>query len=599
MAFDQDFIERVRNAHNIVDYISSFTALKRSGSTYMGLCPFPSHREKTPSFSVSEDKQIYHCFGCHKGGNLITFLMEYQGMSFPQAVETLATKAGIPIPEQVSPDAQKKRDEKTEMTKVNALAKDMWAKELKRLPETAPVKAYLKKRRLTPEIIEEFELGWAPDSWNFMVGHLAQHKHPVNLGESAGLVRRKDANRTYDYFRARLMFPIVSPTGDTLGFGGRCLGDETPKYLNSPDTPLFSKGKVLFGLNHSAKHIRAEDQVIVVEGYMDFLALYQAGIKNVVAVLGTALTNDHCRLIQRFSKNVLVLFDGDSAGIRAAERSLAILLANDLLPKWCLLPDEFDPDEFIQERGKPAFQEALQKSEEMFLGLLGHWMKSFKYQNYEKIQVVQKVAPILQVIKNQALRELYLSELCLRLRVENSWLLKALDQNKQQYTTEINPSPVPKASSAKVPVKSETISLKGLSRAELDLLGLLLKSQGYLAKLDQENIMELASAGFAKIITLAKNYLAHFPDDFNKLAGYISSMVDTPSIVTQYEKRSSSIADAKTEQKLFTDCVNWIRSQKYKEKAKEMHYKLQQNASPQELEQFMNINKKKHGILST
>lgn len=598
MAFDQDFIERVRNAHNIVDYISSFTQLKRSGSTYMGLCPFPSHREKTPSFSVSEDKQIYHCFGCQKGGNLITFLIEYQGMSFPQAVETLANKAGIPIPEKANPESAKKRDEKNQLYSVNALAKDSWAKELKKLPETSPVKTYLKKRGLSAEIIAEFELGWAPDSWNFMVQALVKNKIQMNLGEAAGLVRRKDA-RFYDYFRSRLLFPIVSNTGEVLGFGGRGLRDQdSPKYLNSPDTPLFSKGKVLFGLNHSAKHIRAEDQVIVVEGYMDFLALYQAGIKNVVAVLGTALTHDHCRLLQRFSKNVLVLFDGDSAGIRAAERSLAILLANDLLPKWCLLPDEFDPDEYIRERGKSAFQEALQKSEEMFLGLLTFWMKNFSYQNYEKIQVVQKVAPILQVIKNQALRELYLNELCLRLRVENPWLLKALDQNKQQMNTEINPTGVEKQSSEQ-PAKTEKVSLKGLSKAELDLMGLMLKSADYIKKLDQENISEISSQGFAKMVALAKNYLEHFPDDFNKLAGYISSMVDTPSIVTQYEKRSSSYTDAKTEHKLFVDCVNWIRSQKYKEKAKEMHYKLQQNATPQELEQFMNINKKKHGILDT
>ena len=207
---------------------------------------------------------------------------------------------------------------------------------------------------------------------------------------------------------------------------------------------------------------------------MDFLALYQAGIKNVVAVLGTALTHDHCRLLQRFSKNVLVLFDGDNAGIKAAERSLAILLANDLLPKWCLLPDEFDPDEYIQEHGKSAFQEALQKSEEMFLGFLNFWMKNFSYQNYEKIQIVQKVAPILQVIKNQSLRELYLNELCLRLRVESSWLLKALDQNKQQLNAEINPIDDLKQSSEQT-IKTEKVSLKGLSKAELDIMGLMLK----------------------------------------------------------------------------------------------------------------------------
>lgn len=602
MKFDQDFIERVRNAHNIVDFIATHTTLKKSGAQYMGLCPFPSHREKTASFSVSEDKQIYHCFGCGKGGNLITFLQEYQGMSFPQAIEFLANKAGIALPEESNKNYDKQKAERNETHKLNDFACKTFAKELKRMGDASPVKSYLKKRGLSLDVVEEFSLGWAPDSWNHLVNELGSNKLSISAAEVAGLVRRKNSStevRFYDYFRARLMFPILSPSGEVLGFGGRTLGDENPKYLNSPDTPVFNKGRVLFGLNKTAKFIRAQDQVIVVEGYMDFLALYQAGIQNVVAVLGTALTNDHCRLLQRFTKNVLVLFDGDSAGIRAAERSLPILLSNDLLPRWCKLPDELDPDEYLQTHGPAKMIAALQKSEEMFLELLNMWMQKFSYQNYEKVQLVNKVAPILQQIKNISLKELYLKELCLRLRVDQNWLVKSLNQNKPDFEPKTNRSMPDQDSQSMGSTVQEKIATKGFSKAELDLLGLVLSKPNYLELLEQQNLENYPNKNYAKLISLAKTYRTHFPDDFNKLAGYISSMVDTPSIVTQYVNTASLITDAKTEQKLFSDCVNWIRGQNYREKAKEMMLKLQKDIDPDQLEQFMNINKKKHGILST
>ncbi len=605
MKFSQDFIERVRNAHNIVEFISQHTVLKRSGAQYMGLCPFPSHKEKSPSFSVSEDRQVYHCFGCNKGGNLITFLEEFQGLSFPQAIEFLANKAGIPLPTQTSPEQTNFNNQKTETFKVNSFVEKLYVEQWKKLPETSPAKTYLQKRGLSAEVIASFHIGWSPDSWNFVVQSLTDKKVPMRIADTAGVVRRKaSANETryYDYFRGRIIFPIISPSNDVLGFGGRCLGDETPKYLNSPDTPVFNKGKVLFGLNESGKFIRAEDQVIVVEGYMDFLALFQAGFKNVVAVLGTALTPDHCKILQRFTKNVVVLFDGDSAGIRAAERSLPILLASDLLPKWALLPEKLDPDEFVKKYGPQKFKETLQNAEEMFVGLLGYWMKGFSNQNFEKLAIIEKVAPILQDTKNNSLKELYLNELLIRLRVDKPWLLNALNSFKQTNTEKVNPSTPTEDSSQREKLVEKAVAkirLARLSRAELDLLGLALKNKTYLETLSAADFLQEASADFAQLISQAKNHLVNFPDDFNKLAGYISTMVDTPSIVTKYVNSALQMTDAKMEQKLLNDCINWIRSQKYKEKQKEMLYKLRSQHSQQDLEQFMNITKKKHGILDT
>jgi DNA primase len=286
--FTQDFIDKVREANNIVEIIGQYTELKRAGARLMGRCPFPDHVEKTPSFSVTEDNQLYFCYGCKKGGNIFTFLEAYNGMSFPEAVEHLAKRSGIPMPvaeEMKNSSGQgrdQRRDQRDQLLKVNRAAGVFYHSCLKSEPSESVAQKYLVKRGLTVEIVEKFRLGFAPDDWQGLTHHFAARHVPFNLAEVVGLVKPKkgapkgDRDRAesyFDLFRNRLMFPIFSPTGDVVGFGGRTLGDDIAKYVNSSESPVFHKGRILYGLHETGKFIRAQDEAIVVEGYMDAIAL--------------------------------------------------------------------------------------------------------------------------------------------------------------------------------------------------------------------------------------------------------------------------------------------------------------------------------------
>ena len=417
MSFSQSFIEKVRESSNIIDLIGQYTQLKRTGGRHFGLCPFPDHNEKTPSFSVTEERQLYHCFGCGKGGNVFTFLQTYRGMSFPEAVEFLADRAGIEIektevqkrqnPEQFA----KAKDEKKSFLKVNRLAADYYSFVLKKLPTGHSHGGYIQRRKIDSEIIEKFQLGISPEKWQGLTEVLQKRSIPLTAAEKLGLVKKKKQGEGYfDLFRDRLMFPILSPAGEVLGFGGRTFGDDHPKYLNSPETPVFNKGRTFYGLHETAKFIRTEDEVVLVEGYMDLIALYAAGVKNVVAVLGTALTENHAKLLKRYTKNVLVLFDGDAAGQRAAERSLSILLGEGLLPREIVLPAGKDPDDFINEFGVEELKKIMKAAPDFYTSFLDRCSREFGNAPTDKIKTVDKVGPILLRVSDPRLRELYFRE---------------------------------------------------------------------------------------------------------------------------------------------------------------------------------------------
>lgn len=362
MKFSREFIDKVRDANSIVDVVSRQVALKKSGGQYLGLCPFPDHKEKTPSFSVSESKQLYYCFGCKKAGNIFNFVEAIMGMNFPEAVEWLARQARIPIPEGTHADNQFRKSEdheKRTLLAINDFATKYFSDELARSHSSDEIKDYLKARGISANTVKSFRLGYSLNHWDKLSSLMASHQIPLPKAESLGLIRHRKEGQEgyYDIFRHRLMFPILGLDGSCLGFGGRIIGEGEPKYLNSPESAVFHKGKIFYGLYESAKYIRAQDQVIVVEGYMDMLALFQAGIRNVVAPLGTALTSDQARLLKRFTRNVVMLFDGDSAGQMAAERSLPILLKEGLLPVGVTLPSDMDPDDFVQKYGASELQE--------------------------------------------------------------------------------------------------------------------------------------------------------------------------------------------------------------------------------------------------
>ena len=364
MAIPQTFIQELVSRADIVEIVGRSVQLKKGGANYMGLCPF--HDEKSPSFSVSPSKQFYHCFGCGKNGNAISFLIENSGMTFIEAVQDLAQQFGMQIPEddatpQDRERAAQQRARQATLTDVLEKAGEAYRKHLKNSPRAV---AYFKGRGVSGEIAKEFGLGYAPEGWRSLASVFPDYDEPL-LAESGLVIVNEDDPSTgsgqvkrYDRFRDRVMFPIRNVKGECIGFGGRVLGDDKPKYLNSPETPVFSKGRELYGLYEARQALREQGFVLVTEGYMDVVALAQLGFPNTVATLGTACTPDHVQKLFRFTDSVVFSFDGDAAGRRAARKALdgALPFATDVRSvKFLFLPPEHDPDSYIREFGRDAF----------------------------------------------------------------------------------------------------------------------------------------------------------------------------------------------------------------------------------------------------
>ncbi len=360
MAIPQSFIQELLARVDVVEVVGRYVQLKKGGANFMGLCPF--HGEKSPSFSVSPAKQFFHCFGCGKNGNAIGFLMEHAGMNFVEAVKDLAQGVGLQVPEEdISPQdrerAAQQREKQATLTDVLEKAGEAYRKHLKSSPKTVD---YLKGRGLSGEIAKQFGLGYAPEGWRSLASVFPDYQDPLLAESGLVIVNQEEGEdeKRYDRFRDRVMFPIRNVKGECIGFGGRVLGEGTPKYLNSPETPVFSKGRELYGLFEARHALRDAGYVLVTEGYMDVVALAQLGFPNAVATLGTACTADHVQKLFRFTDAVVFSFDGDSAGRRAARKALdgALPYASDVRSvKFLFLPAEHDPDSYIREFGKEGF----------------------------------------------------------------------------------------------------------------------------------------------------------------------------------------------------------------------------------------------------
>lgn len=608
MRFSQDFIEKVSESNNVVDIISQYTQLKPSGGGLMGRCPFPDHVEKTASFSVSETKQVYHCFGCHKSGNVFSFLRDYQGMSFPEAVEYLANRASIPMP---APDTNEVRDQAGEkkklLLKVNRLAADYFLEQLKRVSHDHPVKKYIASRGLSEDTLQTFGVGYAAPEWDGLEKFLATKQVPMALAEEARLVKaRTNKSGYFDIFRDRLMFPIFSAMGEPIAFGGRYLEkkENEPKYLNSPETPVFIKGKVLYGLSQTARYIRSEDMALIVEGYMDLVSLYQAGVRNVVATMGTALTPEHGKMLKRMTKNVVALFDGDSAGIEAAERSLPILLAADLYPKGLTLPNSMDPDDYVRKYGPEALKAELDRAPDLFVMILARWMVGYRGDASEKVKLADKLKPLFEVIPDLRLRDLYLAEAAQKMSVTLPWLRQAVglqssgpaySQNRPGMTRSMAPSAQVSSKVSSEPSQSADggkISLKGASKAEVLALGLVLKSRANFAQFERENMLEsVAHPGVKKILEKATDVYRQDLDKFDKLTSLLVSYVDHPEYLFELGPAVGSDPgfDEEAEAKLLRDCFKRLRENFLREQVKQLTRDLKSEPSSEKLEQIMNI----------
>lgn len=602
--FSQEFIEKVRDANNIVDLFSEYTQFKRSGGRLMGLCPFPGHLEKTPSFSVSEDKQVYHCFGCQRSGSIFTALEELKGLNFPEAVEYLANRAGIMLPAESIPQKvnQQNKSHREKLLQTNEIAAQYFHQTFLKLTAAHPVRKYCEKRGLTPELIKLFQVGYAPAIWEGLTQKLKQAHVPMSISSELGLTRkRKESDGHFDLFRDRLMFPIESHKGECVGFGGRSLTDEQmPKYLNSPESELFSKGKIFYGLNETAKHIRAEGQAIVVEGYMDFLALYGVGIKNVVATLGTALTPFHAKLINRYTTNVIVLFDGDDAGQAAAERSLPILLTEGLMPKAIFLPNQLDPDEYVKEKGVKSLRELIVKAPDLFSVVLDKHLRDYRGTPADKVKLIDTMSPILGSAIDQRLRDLYIAEMAQKISVDLPWIQKQLSQLKGPHAKVAENRPSAPGMPRDVMGITPKINLEGAPKAELFLLNMaLMDSERFNAITETGVSKELSHHGAREMFEKAEGYYRQMPSEFAKLSATLMQMTTTPQLLGLHLGEPFCSMDKIGLDKLMGDCVRQVKEKHLRRQTREIATSLRSATSEeqlQKLEQIMNIQKNKQTL---
>ncbi len=400
MRFSSDLLEEIRNRCDIVDIISEYVHLKPAGKGFKGLCPF--HEEKTPSFMVSPEKQLFHCFGCGEGGNVFNFLMKYEKLSFFEAVKMLAQKAGVPLPvdEEKENILHKKKER---LYKLNNLAANYYRECLFRTNQGKKVINYFKKRGINDTSVEKYKLGYAPPGWDALTNFLKKKGYSYEELIKAGLIKKSKIEGKYiDYFRDRIIFPIFNLSGRVIGFGGRVLDDSLPKYINSPETLVYNKGSNLYSLNFAKEDIRKKDYLIIVEGYTDVLITQQYEFNNVAASLGTALTTKQIDLIKRFTDTVLIAYDADSAGNMATLRSLDLLVKSGLEVKVIDLPLGYDPADFLIKKGRKPFQNLIDKS----LSLIDYKLKLL-YSKYSiktiegKVKVVKEILPTLNVIGNE------------------------------------------------------------------------------------------------------------------------------------------------------------------------------------------------------
>ena len=444
MAEAGSFADRVKQQADIVRVVGEYIRLKKSGQNFTGLCPF--HGEKTPSFAVHPVKQIFHCFGCGKGGDVFTFVMEMEKCQFPEAVRIVAEKCGIALPKQKerSPEERRENQQRAALLEMHREAQSFFAKQLESTGEGRAARAYLEDRGLTKEVITQFGIGYAPSGGEILL-RLMKMKYPDKLLVESGLVSRDQSGRMFDRFRRRITFPIANEAGKVVAFGCRALGDEQPKYLNSPETPIYSKSAVLYHLDRAKDALRRQDFAVLVEGYMDAIAVARAGISNVVASCGTSLAEPQIKLLGRFTKRVIVNYDPDTAGLAAAERSISLLLEQDFEVKVLALPaigeKKADPDLFIREKGAEAYIDALKAAPPYVDYLIGRARQMDLTTGEGKQRALNFLLPYVQKIPNRLLRSEWATRIAQQLRIDEPVLRAALSKAATERRSQVKLKP--------------------------------------------------------------------------------------------------------------------------------------------------------------
>jgi DNA primase len=467
MAEAGSFADRVKQQADIVRVIGEYVRLKKSGQNFTGLCPF--HAEKSPSFAVHPTKQIYHCFGCQVGGDVFKFVMEMEKCPFPEAIRIVAEKCGIavPAPREHSPEERQQNQQRTLILEMHRVAQAFFTKQLETTAEGRVARAYLEDRGLTPEAIEQFGIGYAPSGGDALVRLLRPKYRDEKVLAISGLISRDPSGRFFDRFRRRITFPISNEGGKIVAFGCRALGDDQPKYLNSPETPIYSKSNVLYHLDRAKDALRRQDFAILVEGYMDAIAVARAGISNVVASCGTSLAEPQIKLLSRFTKRVIVNYDPDSAGQMATERSVALLLEQDFEVRVLALPPigdkKADPDLFIREKGAESYTKLLKESPPYVDYLIARARVMDISTGEGKLRAVNFLLPYVQKIPNRLLRSEWATRIAQQLRLDEPVLRAALSKAAIERRSELKAQPESLSRSTK-PVERRLIHM--LSEAE-------------------------------------------------------------------------------------------------------------------------------------
>jgi DNA primase len=464
-------ISRIRERASIVEVVSDYLTLKKAGRNYMGLCPF--HSEKTPSFTVNEEKGIFRCFGCGAGGSVFHFLMQYDHLSFPEAVERVGKRYGIEVERLQSPGAKRSAEEKETLYRMNERAASYFQENLYGPGEGRHALEYLRKRGVDERTARRFYVGYAPQSGPGLAGYFKKQGVSLKDAVRIGLVSDRGGERYGEKFFGRVMFPIADAGGKIVGFGGRVLGQGMPKYLNSSETPLFRKHATVYGLFQAKESIREKDRVIVVEGYLDVVALAQFGIGDAVATLGTALTPDHVRMLGRYTKNIIALFDGDGAGRKAAARSFEIFVEAGLMGRGAFLPKEHDPDSFVRAYGKEGLEkllgEAIPLADYYFTWLEEGYGRSLE----GKSRIAQEINRVLAKVRNPFEADLLVRRAVDQLNIRETLLRAPLGQGEVRPAAKMAPSR---------PVES------GPARdaAERSLIGLMLRFPAMIERIEPD-----------------------------------------------------------------------------------------------------------------
>jgi DNA primase len=517
--FSEATIAQVQAANDIVEVIGAVVPLKRSGTNFMGLCPF--HKEKRPSFNVSPQKQAFYCFGCHKGGTVFTFLQQYENLNFPEAVRRLAERAHIILETEDQPGARAERSIKDRLFEIHDLIAKRWQQSLQNDAAGQPARDYLEKRQVSPEAVKLFGLGYAPDLWDDTLNFGRSKGFDPELLEKAGLVTRKEGGNFYDRFRGRLMFPIADEQGRIIGFSGRVLDPEakTAKYVNSPETPLFTKGKIIFGLDKAKRALLEMEFAVICEGQLDLIACHMAGVQNVVAPQGTALTADHIRILRRYVNEVVLCFDADAAGQNATIRSLDELIASGMAVRVARIPAPHDPDSFIKEHGGEAFSKIVEQAPGFFDFYLDQLCQTNDVNTDRgRMEVLNSMAEAVLKTGNSVLLETYAQRTALKLvvspeAVRPHFKLNSRNTPSRRPVEELVDESLPEETAVR-PNPSELWLLKFVFHDEHQL-------EWIAAHLDAD---WLAHAGVREIIS--RRLHAHRDRTWNGIGGFVETIQD-------------------------------------------------------------------------